>query len=866
MKTKFSFLLIMILSCLLIAQDKKDSLIINDWLSLGNITIPFPVPNNAKIFSIKDIFSFNNIEIKKLHPEENQKFSWDDEKVFQWTKISSSDNKIKFKEENLKESEVNYLAVYLNADRWLSGKLEISSCQLFKAYIDGNEILSKSSSENLKPDTSACTPGKSSVDIKLERDKHLLLIKSLKDPAMVSNWELEAKIDLDTPFTKADLALSLTPGHFVNIKNLLEDPKIGSISISPDGHLASVAVSQVIDTNGERENWINIFRTEDDSLYRSFKGGMSIPSITWDPKGEGFAYTEKNKDETTLWLYKIKDGFSEKILAKVKDFNGFTFSPDGSFIVYSINKKPEESKSDLKRFEGLEDHQPEFRIKSFLYLINIPQKTQIRLTAGNKTTYINDLSRDGNKLLISERTDETTDRPYSYLTYSILDIRNMKLDSLVNLYWSTDAKFSPDGNKILFLGGPGLFGTTGDVLSNDRIPNDFDIQAYIYDIKTKNVDAISRKFNPSILTAYWSKKDNAIYFNTVDKTYQNLYKYDLSKKNYSLINLKTEVTESVDFALDASAAVYTGSSVTEPGKFYFIDLQKSRSELLYDPSGESFRNIKLGKTEKWIFENERQATIDGLIYYPPNFDNNKKYPCIVYYYGGTLPVDQSFEGRYPFNIWTAEGYVVYVLQPSGTIGYGQDFSSYHVNDWGKITAQEIIAGTKKFLEQHPFVDTRKVGCIGASYGGFMTENILTKTNIFAAAISHAGISSISSYWGVGYWGYEYSAVATANSFPWNRKDIYVDHSPLFNADKINTPLLLLHGTADTNVPFGESLQMYAALKLLNKEVELVQVTGANHLIMDYKKRKEWTKIIIAWFDKYLKNQPQWWNDLFPKED
>ncbi len=866
MKTKYSLIFLILLTSSLFSQSKKDSLIINEYLNIGNITIPYPVFNTGKKFDVKDILSFETVDVKNLHPEENKVFQWNNEEMLKWNKISSESNFIKFSEKDLKNPELNYLAVYLNADRWLSGKLEISSCQLFKAYIDGKEILTKNSSQNLKPDTSACTPEKSSENIKLETGKHLLILKCLKDPSTVSNWEIEAKIILDTSFSKKDLSLSLTPKHYVNIKNLLDDPKIGSISISPDGELASVAISQVINENGDTESWINIYRTTDSSLFHSFKGEMSISSITWDPAGKSFAYTEKNKDKTTLWIYNLKDGKSEKILDNIKDFDGFTFSPDGSFIVYVINEKPEENKTGLKRYEGLEDRQPDFRDRSSLYLINIPQKTKIRLTAGNKSTYINDISIDGKKLLISTKTDETTDRPYSYLTYYLLDLQKMDIDSLVNLYWSTGAQFSPDGNKILFLGGPSLFGNKGNVLPPDRIPNDFDIQAYIYDLKSKNVDAISRDFNPSIISSYWSQKEDAIYFNTTDKTFQNLYRYDLNKKTYSLIKLKTEVTESIDFTRDTHAAVYTGSSVLEPKKFYYINLQNQDSKLLYDPAQESMKNISLGKTERWTFKNERNTDIDGLIYYPPDFDKSRKYPCIVYYYGGTLPVEQSFEGRYPFNIWTANGYIIYVLQPSGTIGYGQDFSAYHVNDWGKTTAEEIIEGTKKFLADHPFIDDKRIGCIGASYGGFMTENLLTKTNMFTAAVSHAGISSLAGYWGIGYWGYEYSAVATANSFPWNRKDIYVDRSPLFNADKINTPLLLLHGSADTNVPFGESLQLYTALKLLNKDVELVQVTGMNHLIMEYKKRKEWSKTIIAWFDKYLKDQPQWWNNLYPTEN
>ena len=155
--------------------------------------------------------------------------------------------------------------------------------------------------------------------------------------------------------------------------------------------------------------------------------------------------------------------------------------------------------------------------------------------------------------------------------------------------------------------------------------------------------------------------------------------------------------------------------------------------------------------------------------------------------------------------------------------------------------------------------------MGASYGGFMTMLLQTRTNIFSAAIAHAGISSISSYWGEGYWGYAYSAFATANSFPWNRKDIYVNQSALFNADKITTPLLLLHGSADTNVPSGESTQLFTALKILGREVEYVQIFDQNHHIMTYNKRILWTKTIMAWFDRWLKGEPEWWFNLYPNE-
>jgi dipeptidyl aminopeptidase/acylaminoacyl peptidase len=294
--------------------------------------------------------------------------------------------------------------------------------------------------------------------------------------------------------------------------------------------------------------------------------------------------------------------------------------------------------------------------------------------------------------------------------------------------------------------------------------------------------------------------------------------------------------------------------------------KSGKSGITFFNGAEALGDAEIGTCEDWNFTNSRGDTVYGRLYLPKDFDATKKYPMIVYYYGGCSPVSRYFESPYAPQYWNSLGYVAYIIEPSGATGFGQEWASRHVNTAGRGPAEDIIEGTKKICEAHPYINKEKIGCMGASYGGFMTQYLQTQTDIFAAAVSHAGIANHTSYWGQGYWGYNYSEVSMANSYPWSHRQLYVDQSPLFNADKIHTPLLLLHGDADTNVPLVESLQMFTALKLLGREVALVQVKGENHHILEYSKKEKWLATQMAWFQKWLKDDASWWDALYPKKN
>ena len=378
--------------------------------------------------------------------------------------------------------------------------------------------------------------------------------------------------------------------------------------------------------------------------------------------------------------------------------------------------------------------------------------------------------------------------------------------------------------------------------------------------------------------ARWSECDGQVYFTAEDRDCINLFRLNPKTRQIERIALPEEMISNISLARTAPLMAFTGQGASNSNRSYLVDLkdlkkQKANAKsptsvllttptLLDDPNKELLKDIELGECQPWDFVSLRGDTICGRFYLPPHFDASKQYPMIVNYYGGCSPTSRNFESRYPQHAYAALGYVVYVINPSGATGFGQEFSSRHVNTAGKGVAEDIIEGVKRFCAEHPYVDMKKIGCIGASYGGFMTQYLQTQTDLFAAAISHAGISDHTSYWGEGYWGYSYSEVSMAESYPWTRRDLYVDQSPLFNADKIHTPLLFLHGAADTNVPVGESIQMFNALKLLGRPTAFVVVEGENHWIMDYQKRQKWQNTIFAWFQKWLKGDSSWWNYMY----
>ncbi|MBU2494048.1 MAG: S9 family peptidase [Bacteroidetes bacterium] len=838
------FVILLFFSISILAEGKKETLNINDVLVLGPIESKVPAfGDEVKFYS--ELVKFESIDITDLMPAENDLFHLEKNTTLKWTKKNIEELEFSGKGNTI------YLAVYVSADRFVKAKLNIKSANLINVYYDGFSIETKT--EEGKKELSK--------ELLIENGKHIILLKVINASQENGDWETEMSLSMSEPFTKENIKLSVSPERATAIKELLDNPKLGNVSISADGMTAAVQISKRTKAKDKDEKWFELYNVKDGKIIKTYRGGMSVNQISWSPAENKFAYTTVSGDKTTIWIVDLNNNSNIPLLTDINNFIGFQWSPDGSFLIYTASEKSNKRENDLFKYEKVQDRWPEANDKNYLYKVDLPEGIVTKLTGGDVSSDLVAISPDGKKIIFTQIEFGVKERPYQNIKDYILDLETMKYELMLEGNFLGNVYFSPDGQKLLVEGGSSLFNNLGVNVNDGVLPSDFDTQAYIYDLRTKEAEPITKNFDPEINSSFWVN-DSTIYFKTTAKSFSHLYKYDITKKSFSLINLESEVLHQISFSDNGDNAVFTSSSSNVPKKAFTINLSSGSLKLLSFPEEVEYSKIKLGEVNDWDFISEAGRTVQGRVYYPPFFDSNKTYPAIVYYYGGTSPVERNFEGRYPFNIYTANGYVVYVLQPTGANGYGQNNSAVNVNDWGKVTAAEVIEGTKKFIEAHKFIDSQKVGCMGASYGGFLTQNVITKTDIFSAAISHAGISILTSYWGEGYWGMWFNAVAAANSFPWNRKDIYVDHSPIYNADKITTPLLLLHGNIDPNVPLGESWTMYTALKILGKDVELIEINKQEHWVMEYNKRTKWTKTILAYFDKYLKNQPEWWNELY----
>lgn len=731
--------------------------------------------------------------------------------------------------------------------------IAVEGLEQYRLFVDGEQV-----AVNGDKAETILTPSQHTVVIKyLTRKNASSDKKSIKLTVTAANG---------APLSVGDAAAK----RAYNIYDVICAPNYPSVSISPNGKFIVVRKTWV-DRKGNNHSISELRNSQTNRVMATFE-----ENVKWMPASNKLYFTQKASDSSiageekqdgTLQLITINPLTMERevLAANIPD-GWFQFTPDEKTLIYTLYTEGRKKDAQVYDVKEPDDRQPGWRSRSYLAKFDLASGVLQPLTFGYHNVYLNDISADSRYLLIGKSEERLTKRPTTLNSYYRLNLNDMSVETLIEKgEFLNSAQFSPDGKSILVSASPEAFNGIGKNVEEGQTPSMIDTQLYLMTLSDKKVRPLTRDFNPNVQSVNWSKADGNIYFTAEDKDCVHLFQLNPKSGKFTLLKTPEEYIKSFSLASSVAEMAFSGQSASNADRLYKMNTKALKSQLVDDLSARELKDVELGECKAWNFVNSRGDTLCCRYYLPPHFDAAKKYPMIVNYYGGCSPTSRMFQSRYPHHVYAAMGYVVLVVNPSGATGFGQKFSARHVDTAGEGVAEDIISSTQAFCDEHAFVNRKKIGCIGASYGGFMTQYLQTKTDLFAAAISHAGISDHTSYWGEGYWGYSYSEVSMANEYPWTNKHLFVDQSPLYNADKIHTPLLFVHGTADNNVPVGESIQLYTALKLLGRPTAMVLVDGQDHHIIDYEKRLKWQNTIFAWFAKWLQDDASWWTEMYGDE-
>jgi dipeptidyl aminopeptidase/acylaminoacyl peptidase len=780
---------------------------------------------------------------------------------------------------------------FVEPKAFASVELKIQSRFPLRLRLDGEILATKTSLE--KPDAEAGTLTKT---LALDPGRHALVIESLRPAKTAAAWTMRATLKGEAVSQEALDAETFLHGYWVaprfDLPDFIDSRGITDVSISTGGRYIAVSYAEPATPADHRERWTEIRDAETWAEIREIREAIAF---RWTDNEDEYFYREARQGKQVIRLGTVGGLESDATPPLEGLVDAHRFLP-GFIVTLRREKKKGEEKRDVRRWRGPWDRADSFRVMHRIWWIRSggPMQFDERdgnrslVAAGDSALSVEDIDESRGVILVSRPDRTMKERPFSRSELWEIDVDSGEALRLATPTWFRAARFACDGDEILVSAGVSAFGEIGrdPRLGAETIPNEYDTQLYL--VPTRNRRAprcLTRDFDPAIEKAIWNPVDGQIYASARTGTEIGLFRLNLdasgSDAKWERLRFDRdraprergrplEVIDDFDLETRRGRVALRGSGSRLPPTVMVLDSDRGvlqrRSE---GPALEEQVDYRFGicppGVEDFDVTMADGTVVKGRVHLPSRYESRFRWPAIVYYYAGTVPTDRSFGGRYPKNYWAEKGYIVYVITPSGATGFGQEMSARHVNDWGERSQRELIACTEAFLDAWKSVDRDRVGCIGASYGGFTTMSLMTKTDLFKTGIAHAGISSLASYWGEGYWGYLYSAVATAGKYPWNAPDLYVDRSALFHADKMQGSLLLLHGDADTNVPPGESRQLYTALKLLDKPVEYLEFADENHHILHLPRRRLWAKSIVAWFDRELKGETGWWQHLHPEE-
>ncbi len=346
---------------------------------------------------------------------------------------------------------------------------------------------------------------------------------------------------------------------------------------------------------------------------------------------------------------------------------------------------------------------------------------------------------------------------------------------------------------------------------------------------------------------WWLDDEESFLFKATEHGKITLYKGNLAGDIEKVFDEKIHIT-GLDLLEDKNQAVVSYSTLTIPSAIATIDFETGAVTQLYDPN-ESFSETHMySEPERFWYKSVKDWDVQG--WYVPPVDKVENHPAILYIHGGPqVSYGETF--FHEMQALASAGYGVIMLNPRGGSGYGQEFVASILNNYGDEDYQDLMNGLDVVLEDHPEIDKEALYVAGGSYGGFMTNWIVTQTDRFKAAVTQRSISNWLSFYGTSDIGPTFVQFQLGRDL--SKADELWQMSPLAHAENAKTPLLVVHGEEDLRCPLEQGQQMYIAMKKQRVETRLVTFPSSNHGLSRNglpNLRIERLEEIVNWFETH----------------
>jgi dipeptidyl aminopeptidase/acylaminoacyl peptidase len=651
----------------------------------------------------------------------------------------------------------------------------------------------------------------------------------------------------------------------ISIKDLYRIKALSEPRFSPDGE-AVVYVQTVMDEEkDDYQSYLFCLEPGTGKTSQWTFGEEKVSSPRWSPDGSRIAFISNRTGSSQLYVMNRNGGEAEQVMNAARGISNPVWSPCGKKIAGVIHlekgeslhagneEKEEKIKPSIASSMKYKSDDRGFHDGRYaqLVVIDLDQKEVKRLTDDEHDYALHDWH--GSHVAYSADFEENKDFSFTSALY-LLNIEKMesKRVSEEQGYYGA-AAFSHDGSYLAYTG------------HNREFENATQNKIHLYNMESGismpltegmdlpagdylNSDSIQGSAQPGIV---WPKDNESLYFIASDRGNTILYYAHVQGAVYPALFEEEQHIYGFDFHSEGQRAVLAMSKPGEPGELYMLHVPTGKIKKMTDVNGGWLKDRQVSSPEMFMIENRDGQFLQGWLMKPVNFSEGKKYPMVVEIHGGphTMYGNTFF---HEMQLLAGKGYGVLYMNPRGSHGYGQAFVDAVRGDYGGGDYRDIMDAVDYVLEGHKWIDESRLGVTGGSYGGFMTNWIISHSDRFKAAVTQRSISNWISFYGVSDIGYYFSE--------WQMKCDLHDietlwkHSPLAYVKNIQTPLLILHSEKDYRCPIEQAEQLYIALKRDGKRSRFVRFPESNHNLSRTGKpslREARLQEILDWFEEYL---------------